>query len=95
MVIKRVVPMSVAKIAGVVYAVVGLLFGAFMSLFAIGGAMFMPEGQGGVFGALLGVAAIVVLPVFYGALGFIGTFIGALIFNAAAGVTGGIEVEVQ
>ena len=95
MVIKRIVPMSVAKIAGVIYAVIGLLFGAFMSLFAIGGAMFMPEGQGGMFGALFGAAAIVVLPIFYGVLGFVATFIGALIFNVAAGVTGGIEIEVQ
>ena len=95
MVIKRVVPMSVAKIAGVIYAVIGLLIGAFMSLFAIGGAMFMPEEGAGVFGALFGVAAIVVLPIFYGALGFVGTFIGALIFNAASGLTGGVEVEVQ
>lgn len=95
MVIKRIGPMSVAKIAGVVYAVIGLVFGAFMSLFAIGGAMFMPEGQGGMFGALFGVGAIVVLPIFYGGLGFVGTFIGALIFNAAAGVAGGVEIEVQ
>jgi hypothetical protein len=95
MVIKRVVPMSVAKIAGIIYAVIGLILGAFMSLFAVGGALFMPEEGAGVFGAIFGVAAIVVLPIFYGVLGFVGTFIGALIFNAAAGLTGGIELEVQ
>lgn len=95
MVIKRVVPMSVAKIAAIIYAVIGLLIGAFVSLFAIGGAMFMPEGEGGMFGALFGVAAIVMLPIFYGVLGFVGTFIGALIFNAAAGLVGGVEIEVQ
>ncbi len=94
MVIKRVAPMSIAKISGVVNAVMGLLIGAFVSLFAIGGAMFMPEGNGGAFGALFGVAAIVALPLFYGAVGFVGAFIGALIFNAAAGIVGGVEVEV-
>lgn len=95
MVIKRINPMSIAKVAGLIYAVIGLLMGALFSLFAIGGAMFMPEGSGGgAFGAIFGVAAIVMMPIFYGALGFVMTFIGALIFNAAAGVTGGVEVDV-
>ncbi|MCC7043160.1 MAG: hypothetical protein IT183_04820 [Acidobacteria bacterium] len=97
MVIKRINPMSIAKIAGVVYAVIGLLVGAMFSLFAIGGAMFMPAGSdgAGTFGAIFGVAAIVLAPIFYGVLGFVTTFIAALIFNAAAGVTGGVEIEVQ
>lgn len=95
MVIKRIGPLSIAKIAGVVYAVFGLLVGALLSMFAIGGAMFMPEGQGGSFGAIFGVAAIILMPIFYGLIGFVATFIGALIFNAAAGLTGGVEIEVQ
>ncbi len=96
MVIKRINPMSIAKVAGLIYAVIGLLIGALLSLFAIGGSMFMPEDSTrGAFGAIFGVAAIVLVPVFYGVLGFVTTFIGALIFNAASGVTGGVEIEVQ
>lgn len=95
MVIKRVVPMSVAKIMGVMYAGIGLLLGALLSLFAIGGSMFFPEGGSGMFGALFGAAAIVVLPICYGGLGFVISFISALIFNAVTGLVGGLEVEVQ
>lgn len=95
MVINRVGPVSAAKIGGVVYAVFGLLAGAFFSLIGLAGAMVMPEESGGVFGALFGAAAIVVMPIFYGAIGFVGTLIGALLFNAAAGLVGGIEFEVQ
>ena len=95
MVIKRVVPMSAAKIMGVLYAGIGLCFGALFSLFAIGGSMFMPEGQQGMFGALFGVAAIVIMPIFYGGLGFVMTFITALLFNAVTGLVGGLEIEVQ
>lgn len=97
MVIKRIGPMSFAKVAGVVYAGIGLLIGALISLVSIGGSMFMPEGQSGIgmFGALFGVAAIVLMPIFYGVLGFVASFVGALIFNAAAGIAGGVEIEVQ
>ena len=95
MVIKRIGPMSFAKVAGVVYAGIGLLIGALVSLVSIGGSMFMPEGEAGMLGALFGVAAIVLMPVFYGVLGFVMSYIGALIFNAAAGIAGGVEIEVQ
>ncbi|ODS52887.1 MAG: hypothetical protein ABS36_15625 [Acidobacteria bacterium SCN 69-37] len=95
MVIKRIGPMSAAKIAGVIYAVFGLLFGALVSLFAVGGAMFMPEAQRGPFGVLFGIAAIVLLPLCYGVLGFVSAFVATLIFNAAANAVGGVELEVE
>jgi hypothetical protein len=57
--------------------------------------MFLPEGQSGAFGAMFGVAAIVLAPLFYGVLGFVSAFVGALIFNWIAGVVGGVEIEVQ
>lgn len=94
MVITRIGPVSVARIAGVVYAALGLLIGAFVSLVAFGGAMLSPE-EAGAFGALFGAAAIVVMPIFYGVIGFVGTLIAALLFNAAAGMTGGVEIDVQ
>ena len=95
MVIKRVGALSAARIGAVVYAVFGLIFGAFMSIVGMAGAMVAPDEGSGVFGMLFGAAAIVILPVFYGVLGFIGTLVGALLFNAAAGLVGGIEFEVQ
>jgi hypothetical protein len=45
-------------------------------------------------GALFGVGSILLLPLFYGALGFIGGAISAFVYNLVAGVVGGIELEV-
>jgi hypothetical protein len=96
MVIRRVNPMSVAKIAGLLYAIIGLVIGALMSLFfmAVGSAM-PEEASSHVMGAMFGAGAIVVMPVFYGVLGFVGTAIAALIYNALAGMIGGIEIEID
>jgi hypothetical protein len=63
------------------------------SLAAMAGAAFGGESSG--FGALLGVGAIVALPILYGGFGFIFTLIGAAIYNVIAGVIGGIEIETQ
>ena len=37
MVIRRVGPLSCAKVAGLLYLIMGFVFGAFVSLFALGG----------------------------------------------------------
>lgn len=95
MVITRIGPLSVAKVAAVLYAGIGLIIGAFVSLAAMAGAMFIPREEGGMFGAIFGVAAIIVVPLFYAVLGFIGTFIAAALFNVAVGITGGVEVDVK
>jgi hypothetical protein len=47
------------------------------------------------FGALFGVGAIILLPICYGILGFIGTLIMAWLFNIAAGIVGGVEVDAR
>jgi hypothetical protein len=41
------------------------------------------------------VGAIVLMPIFYGAIGFVATLIGAWLFNTAARITGGVHIEVQ
>jgi hypothetical protein len=43
----------------------------------------------------LGVAAIVVLPIFYGVFGFIIGMIWAAIYNLITGVVGGLELEFE
>jgi hypothetical protein len=42
-----------------------------------------------------GVGAIILLPIFYGFFGFVGTLIMAALFNVAAGMVGGIEVDAR
>jgi len=89
-VIRRVGALSCAKVTGLLYVILGLIVGACLSvvsLLGFAGGSFSPL-QG-----MFGVGAIVMLPIFYGALGFFGTLIMALLFNFAAGITGGIEVD--
>ena len=99
MVIRRVTPLSAAKIAGALYMVLGLIFGALFSLIAVIGSTAslanQDGGPGAAFGALFGIGAIVLFPIFYGAMGFIGAFLMALLYNALAGMVGGVEIDVQ
>jgi len=43
---------------------------------------------------LFGIGAIVIVPIFYGAIGFIGGIISAAIYNLIGSTIGGIEVEI-
>mgnify|MGYP001197104472 CR=1 FL=1 len=95
MVIKRVGPVSVGKVAGTLYAAMGLLFGAIISLIAMAGGMSSDSSGAGMFGALMGVGAIVILPILYGALGFVFTTIAAALYNLVAGWVGGVELDLQ
>lgn len=98
MVIRRVSPLSAAKIGGVLYALLGLVIGGIVSLMAMafGGAIAAASDQANgapMVGMLFGAGAIIVMPICYGVLGFIGTLISAALYNIAAKFTGGIEVE--
>ena len=92
MTIKRIDPMSVAKISGVLYAVMGLIIGAFFALVSMMGAGFARTGLlgGGLFSMMFGVGAIILLPIFYGVIGFVGTLCMAAIYNGLAKVVGGV-----
>jgi hypothetical protein len=97
MVIKRVNALSAAKVMGLLGLGIGLVLGAFMSLAALvlGGAAFASDEPGGALvGMIFGVGAIVMLPLFYGGVMFVGGLIQALLYNVAARFTGGVEVEV-
>ena len=95
MVIKRIGPLSFARLTGALYAVLGLVLGVLFSLIALAGgfASDVPGAAG--FGGAIGVGAVVVFPLLYGFLGFVMTLIGAWLYNLAAGIVGGVEVDVQ
>jgi hypothetical protein len=101
MVITKVGVMSLGKLMGIMYAAIGLLFGGIYALVAVvgGGAMLAMGGNEGAMGGGMmmgmGVAAVIVLPVIYGVLGFIGGLVTALFFNIAAKYAGGLEVEAR
>jgi hypothetical protein len=101
MVIKRISPMSAAKMQGAVCALMGLLFGAMFSLISMtigsmaSGLGGNNSGGAGMFGMMMGVGAIIFVPIFYGIFGFIAGAIGAAIYNLVAGWMGGLEIETQ
>jgi hypothetical protein len=103
MVIKRVSPMSAAKIGGILGVFLGLLVGAMTSLWVMAAGAIMssqasdfPEmhgRSGALFGLLFGAGSIVIFPIFYGVLSFIMGGIYAALYNMAAKWVGGIEIE--
>jgi hypothetical protein len=95
MIIKRIGLLSCAKLAGVLYGLLGLVFGALMSLISLAGWLPAQNEAGRGIGAAVGAAAVIVFPIFYGIIGFLTTLLGAWLYNVAAGVLGGIEVDIQ
>ena len=101
MVITRMGVLSLGKLMGLMYAAIGVLFGLLSALFAVvgGGAMLATGGGDGAMGGGMmmgmGVAAVIVLPIFYGILGFILGLLSALFFNIAAKYAGGLEIETR
>ena len=99
MTLRRVDPVSAARLVGVLYALMGLIIGAFASLaFMLGGMAGAAAGRfpgSPAFGLLFGAGSIVLFPILYGVLGFLMTLIGALAYNGLAGWLGGIQWDVQ
>jgi len=98
LVLNRLGVFSCAKVSGVLYAAFGLLAGMIFSLFAlIGTAIGLASegGPGALLGLFFGVGAVIVLPIVYGILGFVGGIIAAGLYNLVAGVIGGVEMEFE
>ena len=95
MVIKRIGPMSCAKITGTLYAAMGLVFGAIFSLLALAGGSAPDNSDAAGLGAMIGVGAIIIFPILYGCIGFVATIIAVWLYNVMAGLVGGIEMDVQ
>ena len=95
MIIKRIGPLSCAKLSGLLYAIIGLLIGGVFSLAAMAGAFASETAGAAGIGAIIGVGAVIVFPILYGLMGFVATLIGAWLYNVAAGIVGGVEVDMQ
>ena len=101
MTIKRIEPVSCAKIVAVVYAAIGFLIGALFSLVAVAGTAFANAQHGlpqnalsPLLGAFIGIGAIVAFPIMYGVIGFVFALLAAFLYNLAASRVGGIEIDV-
>jgi hypothetical protein len=95
MVIKRLAPLSLAKIVGMLYVVLGLIFGATFSLAAMADAFAFDQADTPPFFRLMGTGAVFMFPIFYGCLGFIMSLVAAWLYNILAGLVGGIEIDIQ
>ena len=103
MTIRRFGVFSVAKIYGLLMFIIGLVIGVIYGLFLIlfGAAMSAigPGGNealaGGVGTVAMGVGMMIGFPIFYGLMGFIMGLIGAAVYNAAAGMIGGVKFDLE
>jgi hypothetical protein len=94
MIIRNVGVLSVGKVFGCVYALLGLIIGGIFSLISLAGFAAAGGGQNAGPGALIfGVGAIVAVPIFYGVIGFIGGIITAALYNLVAALVGGVELD--
>jgi hypothetical protein len=75
-------------------AVFGLIIGVFFALFAAAAGS-MGAGQTPLWVGGLGIAAIVIFPILYAVIGFIYGAILAVLYNVAANVVGGIDLDIQ
>src|SRR5829696_2089593 len=99
--IRRMGVLSCAKIYSITLAAMGLIIGVIYGLIfmVVGGAMMAgggrDAGMAGGSSLVIGLVMMIAIPVFYGVIGFIGGIIGALVYNVAAGVVGGLELELE
>ncbi len=100
--IKKLGLMSVAKMYAAMAFVISLLIAIPYGLFIIGFSLLGAAGtkgdaalaMGGM-GVVGGIAVMIILPIVYTLMAFVGGLIGALIYNLFAGLVGGIEIEVE
>jgi len=95
--IRRIGVLKAALIGGIAYALMALLLVPFFVFVVFAGA-FLDAGMGpGPVGAewMMGPAFMLLAPLIYGVLGFIGTGIAAAVYNLIAMMVGGLEVELE
>lgn len=92
-VIKKMGIWSVAKIEALIFALLGLVEGIMVALFAPTEFASMQASAPWEF--TLGPWAILVLPLVYLAMGFVIGVIGAALYNLFAKMVGGIEIELD
>ena len=84
--------LSVGKMLGVLYVVLGLIIGAIYG--GIGLLMLMLGGEGAASGIMF-ISMAIFMPIVYGIMGFVFGLLMAWLYNVLAGKIGGIQVEVQ
>jgi len=95
MVVKRVEPLPVGKVAAILSAARGLFVGVIVSCAAMIDGFAGRSDFGALAGGLVGIGATIALPVLYGVLGLIVAVIATWLYNLAAGFVGRIQIDVR
>lgn len=94
-VVKRVGPVSLAKMLGGVYALMGLIGVAFFLPFMLLIPLLEPGASQAWLGLGAGLVMLVAAPVVYGILGLVGGALVAVVYNWLARPLGGIELQIE
>lgn len=97
MIVRRIGPLSLGKVMGVLYGAMGLIFGFLFAIVSMLGPALAPRAgsEEPLVGLIFGIGGIVILPLFYGVFGLVAGVIGSFLYNVVAGAVGGIEVELD
>jgi len=99
MVIRRIRVLSLAKVLGLIYASIGLVAGALLSLVSLFAAAanwgFGQELGSAWFSVLFGAGAIIALPIVYGIMGTIVGLLVSFVYNTIAQTVGGLEIDLE
>jgi hypothetical protein len=95
--ITHIAPLSVAKVAFVLYGLIGLIIGGIIAVASLlGASLGAAHGdRSSLFGMIFGVGAVIFLPLVYGFFGAIGALISTAIYNIVAGMVGGVELTIE
>ena len=92
-IIKSVGVLSFAKIMGLIYGCLGLIFTPVFLLLGLLGSLVGQQKTP--FAGVFGMVFALLMPVMYGLMGFITGAIGGLLYNLFAKLVGGFEVELD
>jgi hypothetical protein len=97
MIIRKIGVLSLAKIMGALYGLMGLIFGAIFALVSLvsAGMATAMQDESAWIAPLFGVGAVIFLPIMYGCLGVVFGALTAWLYNIVAGMAGGLAVEVD
>ncbi len=94
--LKNIAPVQLAIVMGVMYALIGVIIALLMSPFM---ALMATLGGGAhnsaPFAGMGMVGALILFPIMYGILGFIGGALSAFVYNIVAGWTGGVQLTLE
>ncbi len=97
-IVKKVGPISLAKLQGVGGVILGLIMGILFTVVGGVASQFAEKATGssaslGIAG--FGAASIIIFPIMYGIIGFVSGLVSGWIYNVVAGWVGGIQIELQ